>query len=85
MPEAFLVGVKVVVRDELGRFLLVRAPDRGWEVPGGGLEAGEDLLQGLARELLEETGATAVIDSVCGIYTNHHAPQRLMVWRCLVR
>lgn len=27
-----------------------------WHIPGGGLDAGEDLLEGLAREIAEETG-----------------------------
>ena len=30
-----------------------------WEIPGGVVEAGEDPLQGVQRELLEETGYTA--------------------------
>ncbi|MGH7838927.1 MAG: NUDIX hydrolase, partial [Candidatus Binataceae bacterium] len=43
-----------------GRALLIRRgsePLRGeWSIPGGTLELGESLQQGVARELLEETG-----------------------------
>ncbi len=43
-----------------GRALLIRRgsePLRGhWSIPGGTLELGESLEQGVARELLEETG-----------------------------
>ena len=45
---------------EAGRALLIRRgsePLRGqWSIPGGTLELGESLQQGVARELLEETG-----------------------------
>jgi 8-oxo-dGTP diphosphatase len=58
-PERPLVGVGGVVIDS-GRALLIRRasePLRGeWSIPGGMLELGETLEQGVARELLEETG-----------------------------
>jgi 8-oxo-dGTP diphosphatase len=58
-PERPLVGVGGVVIDN-GRALLIRRasePLRGeWSIPGGMLELGETLEQGVARELLEETG-----------------------------
>ena len=54
--------VGVVVEDEAGRVLLARRaiePYRGmWDTPGGYLEEGEHPLDGLRRELLEETGLT---------------------------
>ncbi|MGP8173694.1 MAG: NUDIX hydrolase [Terracidiphilus sp.] len=58
-PEAPLVGVGAVVVDE-GRVLLVRRgtePLRGqWSLPGGLLELGESLTNGVVREVREETG-----------------------------
>jgi 8-oxo-dGTP diphosphatase len=58
-PERPLVGVGGVVIDK-GRALLIRRasePLRGeWSIPGGMLELGETLEQGVARELREETG-----------------------------
>jgi ADP-ribose pyrophosphatase YjhB (NUDIX family) len=58
-PQAPLMGVgAVIVRD--GRVLLVRRgrdPMKGhWTLPGGVLEVGESLAQGVAREVREETG-----------------------------
>ncbi len=54
-----MVGVGgVIIRD--ARALLIRRgsePLRGeWSIPGGILELGESLTEGVARELLEETG-----------------------------
>jgi 8-oxo-dGTP diphosphatase len=58
-PERPVVGVGGVVIEN-GRALLIRRgsePLRGeWSIPGGTLELGESLQQGVARELLEETG-----------------------------
>src|ERR1700691_6120442 len=58
-PERPVVGVGGVVIED-GRALLIRRgsePLRGeWSIPGGTLELGETLEEGVARELLEETG-----------------------------
>ncbi len=58
-PERPVVGVGGVVIDE-GRALLIRRgsePLRGeWSIPGGTLELGETLAEGVMRELREETG-----------------------------
>ncbi|HKV61686.1 MAG TPA: NUDIX hydrolase [Candidatus Acidoferrum sp.] len=58
-PERPVVGIGGVVIDQ-GRTLLIRRgsePLLGeWSIPGGSLELGESLQDGVARELLEETG-----------------------------
>lgn len=58
-PERPLVGVGGVVI-EGGRALLIRRasePLRGeWSIPGGMLELGESIEEGVAREIMEETG-----------------------------
>src|SRR5664280_596419 len=58
-PVAPLMGVGAVVVDQ-GRVLLVRRgsePLKGhWSIPGGMLELGEPLTDGVIREVQEETG-----------------------------
>lgn len=58
-PASPIVGVGAVVVDR-ERVLLVQRghePSKGkWSLPGGILELGESLSEGVAREVLEETG-----------------------------
>lgn len=54
------LGVRGVVRDESGRFLLVRHTYvQGWMLPGGGVDHGESMEDAVVRELREETGVIA--------------------------
>jgi len=68
--------VGALCEDEQGRLMLVRRavePQKGkWDTPGGFLEEGERPLDGLRRELLEETGLDVepgeFIDAVTDLY-----------------
>jgi 8-oxo-dGTP diphosphatase len=67
-PERPIVGVGGVVIVE-GRTLLIRRgnpPLEGqWSIPGGTLEVGETLAEGVRRELAEETGVNVrVLDLI---------------------
>ena len=49
------LGVRAIVADSENRILLVRHTYvSGWHLPGGGVEAGESMLEALAREVEEE-------------------------------
>ena len=49
------LGARAMVIDGAGRiFLIKHSYVDGWHLPGGGVETGETLLEGLTRELAEE-------------------------------
>jgi 8-oxo-dGTP diphosphatase len=66
-----MVGVGGVVISK-GRALLVRrgsAPLEGqWSIPGGMLEVGETILEGVRRELAEETGIEVRVGELIEVF-----------------
>jgi ADP-ribose pyrophosphatase YjhB (NUDIX family) len=78
-PDSPLVGVGAVIVDRHGddhsddrRVLLIRRghpPLLGeWSLPGGLLECGETLRQGVVREAHEETGLVVEAAEMLGVY-----------------
>ena len=65
-----IVAAGGFVTNEQDEVLLVKTPRRGWEFPGGQVENGESLPQALIREIQEESGITAEIINIVGIYSN---------------
>jgi len=63
--------VAAVVIDEAGRVLLTQRRDNGkWEPPGGVLELNEPIVDGLRREVYEETGLHVEPDRLTGVHEN---------------
>lgn len=54
--KSFQTSVKGMHFDEQGKLLMVQEHDGIWELPGGRLEHGEQILDCLKRECQEETG-----------------------------
>jgi len=70
-PERPIIGVGGVVISQ-GRVLLIRRgspPLQGqWSIPGGTLEVGETLVEGVRRELAEETGIDVRVRTLIDVF-----------------
>ncbi len=84
MPDAgFVVGVCGVIRDAEGRVLLIRTVQAGWELPGGRVEQGEDLLTALVREAREETGCAVRPERLVSVTHRLESPLLLFTFTCV--
>lgn len=85
-PATFNISVSAfIVRD--GRLLVLRRNDNYhalpgyWDVPGGKIDEGETLLEGLVRETKEESSSEIVPGELFDVfeYTNHLGNQALNI------
>jgi 8-oxo-dGTP diphosphatase len=68
-PKHFL-SAATIVRNDRNEILLIKGPERGWEMPGGVVEEGESLKDAAIRETKEESGIDIEVTKFCGIFQN---------------
>lgn len=77
------VSVAAAITNDEGRVLAIRRRDNGqWEPPGGVLELDEPIVDGLVREVREETGLTIEPGPLTGVYKNMARGIVALVFRC---
>lgn len=65
-------AARAVLLDSEGRVYLLNVGKHGYhKLPGGGVDEGEEIIQALERELMEEVGCTAEITSELGTITEY--------------
>lgn len=55
-----------------------------WNLPGGGMEAGETVEQAVRREVLEETGLEVEVERLVGVYSKPQKNEVVLALRCRV-
>lgn len=69
MDKSFTIGVFGIIFDKDGKVLLCHRKDYDlWNLPGGGLKPGEFILDGVKREVKEETGLEVEVLKLIGVY-----------------
>src|SRR5438132_4082624 len=81
----FRIGVFALIFDDQGRILLGHRRDIDWwNLPGGGMEAGETVDEALRREVYEETGLVVEIEQLVGVYSKPQKQEVVLTFRCHV-
>ncbi|HIH74818.1 MAG TPA: NUDIX domain-containing protein [Methanosarcina sp.] len=72
LEKPYIVSVYALIRNEKGEFLLLRRSENSrtnpgkWDLPGGKVNPGESLKEGVIREVWEETGISIVSGDIAG-------------------
>jgi ADP-ribose pyrophosphatase YjhB (NUDIX family) len=65
-----IVAAGGVVENEKGEILLVKTYNGGWVFPGGQVEVGENVIDGVVREIKEESGINVLVEKLFAISSN---------------
>ena len=65
-----IIAASALIRNASGEIALVRTERRGWELPGGQIELGETLTDGLQREIMEECGLRVELGRLLHVRSN---------------
>jgi 8-oxo-dGTP diphosphatase len=78
------LGAAAIILDEQGRVLLVKHGygRLNWDLPGGGSEAGESIVETAVREVREETGLHVLAQHTTGIYYDPQADMLHFAFLC---
>lgn len=80
----FRLSVHAVISDDSHRVMLLKATygEEAWGLPGGALDPGETIHEGLHRECREELGREVEILYLSGVYSHAGVRSHAFVFRC---
>ena len=81
-PRQFRIGVYALIFDEEKVLLALRRDANWWNLPGGGLEIGETVEEGVCREVREETGLEVAVEYLVGVYSKPQKQEVVLTFRC---
>lgn len=80
MKQYQQASVGALIQNKDGKFLIVKRSEKDdflpglWELPGGGLDFGEELQDGLKREIKEETGL--IVETIKPVAVNTYPMEK---------
>lgn len=81
----FRVAVAALIFDGERILLALRRDIEWWNLPGGGMEAGETVDEALCREVSEETGLEVEVGQLVGVYSKPQKQEVVLTFRCYVK
>ncbi|TYS18658.1 NUDIX domain-containing protein [Rossellomorea vietnamensis] len=81
------VGVFAVVKNKDNEVLCVKLNygSGNWTLPGGHLDKNESPIEGVEREILEETGYIAKVENLVGIYSAPEKDDLVLLFRAGIK
>lgn len=80
----FRIAVYALIFDQNEQILLAHRRDIDWwNLPGGGMEAGETVEEAMQREVWEETGLEVTVKQLIGVYSKPLKQEVVLTFRCL--
>lgn len=77
-PKHIVATASLILNKER-EVLLVKSEKRGWEMPGGQVEEGEDVPFALKREIMEEAGVSINILKLSAVYSSIDEPCKVIL------
>lgn len=84
--DTFRFGAHAIIFDSEDRVLLLKKTygNKGWSLPGGSVEPGETIHQGLFRECPEELGVEVQDVVLTGFYYHSNLNTQAGIFRCSI-
>ncbi len=83
-PGQFRIAVYALIFRDREILLALRRDIDWWNLPGGGLELGETVEEGVCREVREETGLEVEVDHLVGVYSKPQKQEIVLTFLCRV-
>jgi len=80
----YRLSVHAVITNSADEVLLLKATygEKAWGLPGGALDPGETIHEGLLRECAEELGCDVEIRYLSGVYAHSAVKSHALIFRC---
>lgn len=84
--DTYRFGVHAIITNSKGNILLLKRTygNKGWSLPGGGVDPGETIHQAILRECREELGIEVLDVILTGFYYHSHINAQVGIFRCSI-